>query len=109
MANEQVLDREAALERLGGDDELYQDILAIFMEDTPEQLTVLAAAIAERNEAVMVRQAHSVKGSALNIGADQMANTAARMEVAARAGDLDEVTALMASIQSQLDAVKLAL
>ena len=67
-----VLNKKSALERIGGDEELYDEVVEIFFDDTPGQLQVLKKALLEGDRILGERQAHSLKSAAANIGAEAM-------------------------------------
>jgi HPt (histidine-containing phosphotransfer) domain-containing protein len=89
-----IFDRSDLLERLDGDEELVQEILAIFLEDTPVQIGILQDALAAGDAKLTERQAHSLKGSAANVGAHQMREAAYAVETAAKSGALESARSL---------------
>ncbi len=68
-----VLDKAAALGRMGGDEELYAEILELFLDDAPKQLEILSTALRQEDRTVAQRQAHSLKSAAGNVGGTRMA------------------------------------
>jgi HPt (histidine-containing phosphotransfer) domain-containing protein len=75
-----VIDREAAIARMGGDEELYAEILDVFFEDVPQQIELLLSALQSSDRATGERQAHSLKSAAANIGAEKMRSACAEGE-----------------------------
>jgi HPt (histidine-containing phosphotransfer) domain-containing protein len=66
----------------------------------PRQLEALSKAL-EAGDGEAVRfAAHGLKGSAANVGGDQLRRLAAEAEQLARAGDLERVNALLARIDA---------
>jgi CheY-like chemotaxis protein len=64
-----TFDRAATLERLGGDEALLSDAVALFLEDCPRRLAALKAAV-DAGDAERIRtEAHSIKGAASNLSA----------------------------------------
>jgi len=84
-----VVDLSAALERIGGDRQLFRELALIFVEDSPALLESLRASLAERNRALAERCAHGLKGIAANVGGVGVERTAVVVEDAARAGQLE--------------------
>ena len=84
-----VLHHKEVLERLEGDQELYEQILEIFVEDFPQQLRQLTDGIRDKDRDVLQRVSHSLKSAAANIGAVELSQMLQRWESAARADSLD--------------------
>ena len=91
-----VWDSAVLLERMSGDEELAKRMLDSFLGLMPQQITVLKKEVAAGDLPASLRQAHSIKGAAANVGGEAMRALAAAMEAAGRAGDLD-------GIKSRLD------
>ncbi len=81
------LDLGAALERLGGDRELLEEILAAFLSEAEGKRRGIAVAIAGDDREKLRRLAHSVRGGALTIGAEGLALAAQKLEAAVLADD----------------------
>ncbi len=79
-----IIDAASAIQRMGGDEELYREVLAVFFDDVPKQLELLRSAFAAKDMATAERQAHSLKSAAGNIGADEMRDACLAAERAFR-------------------------
>jgi CheY-like chemotaxis protein len=91
----------AALERLvelSGDRDFVRDLLAEFRDELPDLLTAIRTALSG-DLADARRHAHSLKSAAANVGADALSAQAAKVEAAAKAGDLDAVEALLPDLE----------
>jgi signal transduction histidine kinase/CheY-like chemotaxis protein/HPt (histidine-containing phosphotransfer) domain-containing protein len=88
-----VFDREDLLGRLGGDDCMVDEVVALFLETTRESLASLEAAIDVKDSDGVRSVAHSIKGASANIGAQGMRVLADEIEMAANRRDLSEVPA----------------
>ena len=64
------LDKAVALDRLGGDEELLQEVAELFLEEYPPLMTQIRSAIDNGNSQELERSAHSLKGSVANFGSD---------------------------------------
>ena len=73
-------DPTVVLELLDGDVKAVQEIVAIFMEGVPAELEQLRKAAASKNTEQIAREAHKIKGSAANIGALTISETARKIE-----------------------------
>ncbi len=82
------LNRAVALERVGGDFELLQEIAKLFLEHSPELILEMRTAIESGNAKALEHAAHSLKGSVGNFGADACYEAAYQLERLARKGDL---------------------
>jgi|GEM_PF-1067560 len=67
--NRPVIDHAIALDHLEGDQELLQEIHAVFREEGPRQYRQLLAALAQSERERSARHAHTLKGMAGQIGA----------------------------------------
>jgi PAS domain S-box-containing protein len=81
-------DRASLLTRLGGDEEVFVEVIKIFLEDVPKQLAGMDAALAAGDAKTLRRLAHTLKGSSGTAGAEALQKASLRLEEAAAAGDL---------------------
>lgn len=100
-----VLDKQAALERIDQDQELYDEICGIFRDDVPRIMAKLIEAFNEGDIHVATRHAHSLKSAAANIGANDLSVTARLTEHAFRSGDLKSIPALLSENELQIERV----
>ena len=89
-----------------GGAELISELFAIFQDDSAARLQALCDAIADHNSDVIRGQAHSLKGSASQIGARPMAALCQQMEGLARAGTVHEQEVLFEEIETSFAQVK---
>jgi signal transduction histidine kinase/CheY-like chemotaxis protein len=87
------LDRESLLNRLGGDEELLQDVLRIFLEDAPAQISALEQAILARDAERIRVAAHALKGAAGNLSAPALFDATRAMEQFGASGDVQAAEA----------------
>lgn len=81
-----LLNREAALSRLGGNSGLYQQLISRFCQQYAQWPG--ATALWQNNDQPnRQREFHSIKGVAATLGAEQLAAIAASLEQHAKAGD----------------------
>jgi len=88
VQNPQVLDRDALLDRVGGDLEFLQEIAGLFLEDCPRLLEKIRSAVSGGDARTLEHAAHTLKGSVANFGAQAARDAAFRLEALGRAGDL---------------------
>jgi len=89
------------LDRLMGDEALAREILAVFLEDMPNKMEALKAAIASGDPKQVQDQGHTVKGAARNISAQIFQGTAWQIEEAGRDGEIDRASALLPLLSQQ--------
>jgi two-component system sensor histidine kinase/response regulator len=102
--------REAALARLEGDDDLLQEVLVQFLEDAPDLLVAINSAIVRGDGPALRDAAHSLKGAAAYLAADQLCASAQGLEGFGRANQFDEARAawpsFVASAASVIDGLR---
>ncbi len=106
-------DQTEALNRLGGDQELLDEVWETFVHEVPVQMETLKKAIQAEKYLSVEKYAHSLMSSAANIGAGFMKDRAYKIEVAGKNNELriarilyerleDDIVKVMGSI-SQAD------
>jgi CheY-like chemotaxis protein len=75
-----VFEREAALERLGGDTQLLSEVIQLFLADCPMRLAAMKTAVDTRDAGAIAKEAHRLKGAAGNLSAISLFETAAILE-----------------------------
>lgn len=84
------IDLDAALERLGGDRQMLQELIGYYFEDIGTLLDGLEAAIELRNLDDIKQMAHSVKGLVSNFDSRDATAIATRIEHRSESDRLDE-------------------
>jgi HPt (histidine-containing phosphotransfer) domain-containing protein len=105
------VDTATGLERTGNNRARYQRLLRRFAEQAGSPGPEIRAALTALDGVGAARIAHSLKGSAGNLGADALAEHAARMEAAIKEGAITDVLLddLDASLQRVVQAIHTAL
>jgi signal transduction histidine kinase/CheY-like chemotaxis protein len=75
-----AFERDAALERLGGDTQLLSEVIQLFLADCPLRLAAMKKAVDTRDAGEIAREAHRLKGAAGNLSAISLFETAAILE-----------------------------
>jgi CheY-like chemotaxis protein/HPt (histidine-containing phosphotransfer) domain-containing protein len=81
------IDWKLGLDRFGGDEESYINVLRSYAKNTPPLLDQVRN-ITEANLPDYAIVVHGIKSSSLSIGAEQIGNLAERLENASKGGDL---------------------
>ena len=101
-----VFDKDALMERLMDDAELFETIILAFLDDMPKQVTALKNHIDRKNYEEAGKQGHQIKGASANMGADVLREIAYKIEMAGKAGNLDEIASLVPQLEEAFDQLK---
>ena len=104
-----VLDRELALERLGGDEELLREIARLFLDDYPKLMGELRDAVRSGDAKGIERSAHSLKGSVANFAAGPVCEAAFALEQIGRSGDVERSAAALQALDEAFAELRPAL
>ena len=104
MAAEPV-DLVAARRWVGGDRALLLELVGIFVAEAAARMAELRASLASQNVKELERVAHSLKGSAGILGAGELQQVCAELELAAAAKRFDVAPALLARLDHELGRV----
>jgi two-component system sensor histidine kinase/response regulator len=104
-----LLDRTAALQRVGGDEEMLRELVQIFREESPRTLHALCDSFDRGNAPGVKLHAHTFKGSLAFFGAEQALAWAHRLETMGRHGDLSQAGAALGGLKDALRQLQPAL
>jgi HPt (histidine-containing phosphotransfer) domain-containing protein len=96
------LDVEEALARLGGDQELLQELYAAFADDAPKKIRDLKTALEDHDFSQVTKRAHAIKGSAAAIGATRTKVLAGLLESAASDEDTKIIKKVMPLLLAEM-------
>ncbi|MEI6066769.1 MAG: response regulator [Methylococcaceae bacterium] len=86
VSNPDVWDATATLAHLEGDSALLEEMIALFLTETPKQLGELTRSMAEGNLAALANTAHAIKGTVAHFHAANALAYARQLEQTARNG-----------------------
>jgi HPt (histidine-containing phosphotransfer) domain-containing protein len=95
------------LDELGGEfgKEMVLDVIDLFLTDTVERLAQMHSVV--HDVAKLGREAHGLKGSCRNVGAERMGSLCEQLETHGRAGSaLPEMLTLMTELEREWDLLK---
>lgn len=104
-----VIEYDAVMKRLGGDQELFKDFVAIFLEDSPPHIENFNNGIVAKDAAQIRNAVHALKGLASNFGAKEFCLTAQTIEASVAIGELelyDQRKRFLALLMQLTDALK---
>jgi two-component system sensor histidine kinase/response regulator len=88
------------------DEDMVKEVLSIFRNDFAERLIVLRSALAAGDRPQICSQAHALKGSSAQVGANALAAACREMEMFAPSAGIDELALLIHRIESHFVAVR---
>lgn len=101
LDSEQIFDRAGALSRVLDDEQLLEEILDIYLQDTPGLIEALKKAVSDGNAIEAQKYAHTIKGSSANVGANRVQKRSLDAEMSARKGELDQLPSRIMKIEEQ--------
>ena len=97
-----VWDMGDTMERLGGDEQLFHEIIEIFLDDVPKQMAAMGQAIAEGNAEAIEQVAHTLKGELGYLGISEVSRKAREMEEFGQKSDIRLAASLYATFEREL-------
>lgn len=104
-----ICEPRAALERLGGMDDLYAELVKRFLDDASGDFRRVEEAVAAGDAAALHRAAHTLKNLAGMCGAVSVAEVATLLEHAGSFSQFEDFQSLKERLVSEMDAARGAL
>ena len=98
MPANELYNRAEAMERLGGDEELFVDVASMFIADSAGYCAALEAALAAADVGALRREAHTVKSMLATFSYEAGRELAQRLELLAASGSLEGAGSLTAEV-----------
>ncbi len=102
-------DRAAAMERVGGDEELFRELADMFLAEAPTWLQAIDEAVRTGDATSVKRTAHTLKGAVGTFAAQLAWNAAQRLETMGRDNDLGSAPAALADLRETIGRLQRAL
>ena len=106
---ESVMDWEAAVDRIGGREDLLKQMVTLFYKEAGKLVPALQEAIGQKDSVKVRRLAHSIKGSASCFAAPAAISAATRVEFMGRDDDLADVEEAFTVLEREIDRLSQAL
>jgi HPt (histidine-containing phosphotransfer) domain-containing protein len=100
-----VLDRLRLRDLTDGDAEFERELLETFVASVRVLLGELREGLMTRNAVAISKDAHSLKGMSLNVGATSLSKFAAELEMSARAGKVEPIDVVLEQLRSEEQAL----
>jgi CheY-like chemotaxis protein/anti-sigma regulatory factor (Ser/Thr protein kinase) len=101
-ASESVLDEDKILEGLGGDRELLEEVLGLFLEDSERLFQEMQSAVARNDAGALTRSAHALKGSIANLSSGAAYIYAGELENIGKKGRTNSSPELIGKFEHEL-------
>jgi CheY-like chemotaxis protein len=101
--------RAEALNRIGGDEQLLEEVCHIFLEESPKLMRKLQQAVAEGDCEGVARAAHSLKGESGCLGAGRTSQAAQQLEEMGRNKDLSRAGSRLETLKREVASLHLEL
>ena len=100
------LNEALALDRVGGDFELLQEVVGLFLDDYPRAIEKIRSAVAANDASGVEHSAHSLKGSVSTFGAQDVFESALALEKQGRSGNLSGALDGLNKLEKALQALR---
>jgi PAS domain S-box-containing protein len=104
-----VLNRDKALVRVGGDEQILREIAKLFLEECPRMMREVGEAVVRRDARQLRLAAHALKGAVSNFAAEPAYEAGLRLENMGRQGDLGQADQAWAALQEAIARLEPAL
>jgi signal transduction histidine kinase/DNA-binding response OmpR family regulator len=101
-----VLHYAAALDRVGGDFQLLQEVAQLFLDEYPETLERIRHGMEQGSAKDVEHEAHTLKGSVANFEAAATVRAALALETLGRSGSLEHGMGLYQALTRELDRLR---
>ena len=100
-----LFDKKNLLERLEGDEALYQELIQGFLSDIPVQINKLEKAIVFDDLNTAERLAHTLKGAFSNVGAQLLQKNATELETFIKNDEPEKISHHMIQLKDYFDKI----
>jgi len=110
MESNKVFDKDEILKKFDGEKEFLTELIEIFLNDIPEQLSEIKEAVDNRNSKELERSAHKLKGAVANFEEKAVFEAALQLEMMGRESKLDgaeeDYDTLMKEVECLVNSLK---
>ncbi|MCC7234797.1 MAG: Hpt domain-containing protein [Bryobacterales bacterium] len=101
-----VFNRNLALDRVGGDEDLLREVAQLFLQEYPSLMGQLEDAVARDDASRVMETAHTMKGSLATLGAEAGTQIAFQLESMGRHRTLEGSHETCRALADQLNELK---
>lgn len=106
IENEAPMDFEVAVDEFGRDKEFLLKVVDGFLENVKDQIGTIHQAIADGDAEVLRREAHKIRGGAVNLVAMPLAVIAEKLEKQAKTGKIEDAGQLIVEFEKEFEKLK---
>jgi CheY-like chemotaxis protein len=103
-----LINEQAVLKGLGGDRELFADVLSLFLEDGKRLFQDIQSAVAGKDPAALARSAHALKGSIANLSSGAAHKYSAELEKMGRNGEISSAPEFIPKLEDAFQKLRSA-
>jgi two-component system sensor histidine kinase/response regulator len=107
LPNADTWNKAETLDRLGGDEQLLEELIHIFASESPKLLDKLRQAVSTADVDAVMRGAHSIKGELSCLGAVAAAAAAQKLETMGSAKELTGAQETFTCLERELQSLRL--
>jgi signal transduction histidine kinase/CheY-like chemotaxis protein len=100
-----TLDFKQMLEQLGGDENLLQEVIEIFVDQAPTHVETLRRALTQGDAGMVEKTAHSMKGELGYLGISEVTQKARILEELGRKHDLEQAARVFVSFEREISGI----
>jgi len=101
-----ILDRDALIQRVGGDMDLLRELVDLFLEESLQVVDRISKAVTSKNADELEKAAHGLKGSVLTFESKPVADILQVLETMGRNRDLTQTQGVVAELEKKLDTMR---
>jgi CheY-like chemotaxis protein len=99
LSPEKLLDVQKGIVQVGGDENMYRELLSDFMQGLPKRLRAMQNFYVEKDLVGLSRAAHNLSGVAATLGASQLSDCAKKLDKQSVEGYTESLHGLIQEIQ----------
>jgi HPt (histidine-containing phosphotransfer) domain-containing protein len=101
-----IFDRAGLLARIGGQEDLVDTFVGMFVSLVEKSLPRFETAVTEKDGERVRGELHAMKGAAANIGADRMLSLLAELQAGTKTGDLEKIVDAAPTLRQEFEQFK---
>jgi len=102
LTEKQLWNRSAALEIVGGDESLLNEMVQLFLVESPKLVAQMQQALVHNDPRLLEMAAHCLKGELRYLVVPEASEAADKLETAARTGEMGAAADLLADLRTRL-------
>jgi HPt (histidine-containing phosphotransfer) domain-containing protein len=102
LTAKQLWNRSAALEIVGGDESLLNEMVQLFLVESPKLVAQMQQALVHNDPRVLEMAAHCIKGELRYLVVPEASEAADKLEAAGRTGEMGAAADLLADLRTRL-------